>query len=84
MGSNSPLQTQNVPTSHTDQVGQHMFEVGGLAGARPTNEGNRLVLLGGHHVLVSCVANRVNMGRQVIHLAFLEEDKIMMISTMMQ
>ena len=84
MSSNSPLQTQYVPASHTDQVGQHMFEVGGLAGARPPNEGNRLVLLGAHHVLVSCVANRVNMWRQIIHLAFLDEDKIMRISTMLQ
>ena len=49
-----------------------MFEVGSLAAARSSNEGNGLVFLGGHHVLVGGLANGVDMWGQVLDLTLLE------------
>ena len=49
-----------------------MFEVGSLAAARSSNEGNGLVFLGGHHILVGGLANGVDMWGQVLDLTLLE------------
>ena len=48
-----------------------MLEVCRLAAARSADEGHRLVLLGGHHVLVSSLTDRVDVRREVLHLALL-------------
>ena len=49
-----------------------MLEVGRFPAARSSNEGNGLVFLGGHHVLVGSLAHGVDMRRQILDLALLE------------
>ena len=49
-----------------------MLEVGRFPAARSSNEGNGLVFLGCHHVLVGSLANRVDMGWEILDLALLE------------
>ena len=49
-----------------------MFEVGSFPTPRSSDEGNGLVFLGGHHVLVGSLAHRVDMWGKVLDLTLLE------------
>ena len=49
-----------------------MLEVGRFPAAGSSNEGDGLVFLGGHHVLVGSLAHGVDMRRQILDLALLE------------